>query len=168
MSALTDFRAQKDIFMRQPDSPLTPDDRASFSGLHYFEENSGLVLNLSLEIDVPHDKIPMETSTGGQRLYTRAGKIRLTVDGAEAVANVYEDEHGYFLPFRDSTSTHESYAAGRYLEPEKNPDGTLHVDFNYAYNPYCAYSPHFSCPLPPIENWLKVPIRAGEKKFHEE
>lgn len=152
--------------MREADSPLTPADRTSFVGLQYFEPNDGLVLDLPLDVDVPHDPIPMETSTGGQRTYKRAGRIRFKVDGVEAVAAVYEDEHGYFLPFRDVTSAHETYAAGRYLEPEKNPDGTIHIDFNYAYNPYCAYSPHFSCPLPPTENWLKVPIRAGEKKFH--
>lgn len=162
------FRSAKDASMRRADSPLTPTDRASFTGLKYFDPNDELALKLALDTGVPHDPISMETSTGGQRTYKRAGRIKFTVDGVEAVAFVYEDEYGYFLPFRDATSSHESYAAGRYLEPEKNSDGTLRVDFNYAYNPYCAYSPHFSCPLPPIENWLKVPIRAGEKKFHAE
>lgn len=168
MTQLDDFRLQKNDFMKSPDSPLTSADRMTFSGLKYFEENPGMVIVQRLDTNVPHDMITMETSTGGKRQYKRAGKIVFTVDGVEATAFVYEDENGYFLPFRDATSNHESYAAGRYLEPEMNPDGSLHVDFNYAYNPYCAYSPHYSCPLPPIENWLKVPIRAGEKKFHDE
>ncbi|MBT8206662.1 MAG: DUF1684 domain-containing protein, partial [Acidimicrobiia bacterium] len=70
--------------------------------------------------------------------------------------------HGYFVPFRDATSGKESYGAGRYLDVHPNEDGTVTLDFNYAYNPYCAYDEAFSCPLPPIENWLEVPIAAGE------
>ncbi len=72
---------------------------------------------------------------------------------------------GYFLPFADSTSGEETYGAGRYLEIETLPDGTSLVDFNYAYNPYCAYNEKWSCPLTPSENRLKVPIESGEKNF---
>lgn len=154
--------------MREADSPLTPGDRAAFGGLKYFADNLALVFDVPLDADVPHDPIPMETSTGGKRMYKRAGRIQFEVGGANANLNVYQDDHGFFLPFRDATSGQETYPAGRYLEPDLNSDGRLHVDFNYAYNPYCAYSPHYSCPLPPVENWLKVPIRAGEKIFHEE
>ncbi len=166
MSQLDDFRREKDEFMRSPDSPLKADDRASFSGLKYFPENPKLNLELELDRSVSHDEITMDTSDGRRRTYQRAGRIHFTVEGKEATLNVYEDEHGYFLPFRDATSGQESYPAGRYLEPEM-VNNRLHVDFNYAYNPYCAYSQRYSCPLPPIENWLPVPIRAGEKKFKE-
>lgn len=166
MSALDDFRKQKDDFMRSPDSPLRPEDRASFSGLRYYPEEPSLVFDLDLDMDVPHDVLTMETSTGSAQAYKRAGRIRFNVDGQEAMLNVYEDEHGYFLPFRDATSGQATYEAGRYLEPELK-DEKLHVDFNYAYNPYCAYRSHFSCPVPPVENWLKSAIRAGEKKMHD-
>ncbi|HLE52058.1 MAG TPA: DUF1684 domain-containing protein, partial [Anaerolineales bacterium] len=81
---------------------------------------------------------------------------------------VYRDPHGYFLPFADALAGSETYGAGRYLEPEPAGKGKLLVDFNYAYNPYCAYNDQYSCPLTPWENRLKVPIRAGEKVFHEE
>ncbi len=68
-----------------------------------------------------------------------------------------------FIPFRDATSGKETYGAGRYLEVEVNPSGRYVLDFNLAYNPYCAYSDLYICPLPPGENWLRVEIRGGEK-----
>jgi hypothetical protein len=71
---------------------------------------------------------------------------------------------GYFLPFMDATSGDETYGAGRYLEIEPLPGGKLLVDFNMAYNPYCAYNEYWSCPIPPKENRLSVPIEAGEKQ----
>jgi len=71
-----------------------------------------------------------------------------------------------FLPFRDATSGKETYGAGRYLDLDVRGDEVL-IDFNYAYTPNCAYSADWSCPLPPAENWLEVPIRAGEMTFPE-
>ena len=71
----------------------------------------------------------------------------------------------FFLPFVDSLAGKETYGAGRYLEPHRHGDGPFHIDFNYAYNPYCAYNERWSCPITPAENRLKVPIRAGEKLF---
>ena len=67
----------------------------------------------------------------------------------------------------DSLAGKETYPAGRYLEPEALPGNRFFVDFNLAYNPYCAYNDDWSCPLTPVENWLPVPIRAGEKLFHQ-
>jgi hypothetical protein len=69
------------------------------------------------------------------------------------------------VPFADATSGTETYGAGRYLELEHHHGDLYHVDFNLAYNPWCAYSPNYSCPIPPKENRLQVPIRAGEKDF---
>lgn len=166
MTTLEQFRKHKDEFMRDQDSPLQPEDRASFTGLKYFSENPSLAFDLDLDTDVAHDIVTMDTSDGRKRTYKRAARIHVTAEDQPATLNVYQDENGYFLPFRDGTSAKESYAAGRYIEPEMS-GGKLHVDFNYAYNPYCAYSERYSCPLPPAENWLKVPIRAGERKFRE-
>jgi uncharacterized protein (DUF1684 family) len=75
--------------------------------------------------------------------------------------------HGLFLPFRDATSGTATYGAGRYLDLEPNEDGTLTIDFNLAYNPSCVYSDGWSCPIPPRENWLDIPIEAGEKMYVE-
>ena len=80
---------------------------------------------------------------------------------------IFKDQRSdnLFLPFADATSGNETYGAGRYLEIEMQNEGQLLVDFNYAYNPYCAYNENWSCPLTPAENRLSVAIRAGESLF---
>ena len=88
------------------------------------------------------------------------------VEGEVAELTIFANDHGYFLPFADSLAGQETYGAGRYLEPIPIPGGKVLVDFNLAYNPYCAYNDRWSCPLTPPENRLKLPIRAGEKVFH--
>jgi uncharacterized protein (DUF1684 family) len=112
------------------------------------------------------DTIQMQTTTGGVQTYTRFGKFKFTVEGQEAELTLYAGAHGYFLPFVDSLAGTETYGAGRYLEPEPVGDGKFLVDFNLAYNPFCAYNDRWACPITPRENRLTVPIRAGEKLFH--
>lgn len=166
---LAEFHQQKDTFMgRHPQSPLAREQRRSFHGLAYFPYKPELRLELPLDRDVPDEVIQLETSTGEQQEYRRAGKIYFEVDGQPAELTIYRSEGSdLFLPMRDATSGPESYGAGRYLEPQAVGDQNVLVDFNYLYNPYCAYNDQWSCPLPPPENSLKVPIRAGEKKFHD-
>jgi uncharacterized protein (DUF1684 family) len=168
MSRLEAFREQKnEYFKDDPHSPLTHQQRHHFRGLRYFPENPDLNLKLKLEIFPDPIEVQIQTTTGDVDTYTRAGKIAFSVAGEEVELTVFSNEHGYFLPFADSLAGKETYGAGRYLEPESLPDGSLHVDFNYAYNPYCAYNERYSCPITPAENRLKVPIRAGEKIFLE-
>jgi uncharacterized protein (DUF1684 family) len=164
---LADFREAKDEFMRDdPHSPLSDEQRQRFAGLSYYPFNLALHLHLPLDREVAADAVPMQTSTGEQQEYRRAGKLHFDVDGQAAQLTVFQDPEGeLFLPLRDATSGKETYGAGRYLEPEWIDDQTVHVDFNYLYNPYCAYNEAYSCPLPPRENWLRVPIAAGEKGF---
>ncbi len=164
---ITAFRKQKDDFFREPDSPLTPEQHLSFHGLKYFPDNPALRFRLKLDENVEHDFVMMQTSTGTQRRYVRSGKVSFAVNGVSAGLSVFKDEHGYFLPFRDATGEDLTYPAGRYLEPEVGDDGLLDVNFNQAYNPYCAYNARFSCPIPPKENWISVRIEAGEKRFHD-
>jgi uncharacterized protein (DUF1684 family) len=161
------FRAEKDrIFARDPHSPLTPEQRKTFGGLAYFEANPRLVIHATVDRDVEAGDVVMGTTAGDEQVYQRYGRVRFNVDGQPAELMLYasEDSDELFLPFRDATSGHETYGAGRYLELHAHGDEVT-VDFNYAYNPNCAYDPAWSCPLPPSENWLKVPIRAGEKVF---
>jgi len=87
------------------------------------------------------------------------------VEGEEASLTVYSNEYGFFIPFVDSQAGKVTYGAGRYLDPELKEDGMLILDFNLAYNPYCAYNELYSCPIPPAENRLSVPIKAGEKNY---
>jgi len=86
------------------------------------------------------------------------------VCAGEEFCPLEQGEKDLFIIFKDATSGKETYGAGRYLDLDRHGDEIV-IDFNYAYNPYCAYNPDWSCPLPPAENWLKVPIRAGEKNF---
>jgi uncharacterized protein (DUF1684 family) len=109
----------------------------------------------------------MQTSTGDIQVYTRVGRFRFLVDGQDAELTIYEGPNGLFLPFVDALAGQGTYPAGRYLEPEALPARRYLVDFNLAYNPYCAYNEHWSCPLTPSENRLRVPIRAGEKIFDD-
>jgi uncharacterized protein (DUF1684 family) len=147
---------------------LTPDQKHNFKGLNYFPENPDMRLEVKAEELPKKERIEMQTSTGDVQFYFRHSLIRFVVDGKEAELTIYEGPNGFFLPFVDSQAGKETYPAGRYLEPENLPGGRFMVDFNVAYNPYCAYNDHWSCPLTPFENRLKVPVRAGEKIFDPE
>jgi uncharacterized protein (DUF1684 family) len=165
MSTLAEFRKQKDHYLGSaPDSPIG--DATGFDGLDYYEENPSLALELEL---IPGDgsDVRVQTSDGQERVYTREAHISFEIDGAEVSLTLYGTNHndGYFLPFRDATSGKETYGAGRFMDIEPAAEGKVRVDFNLAYNPYCAYDDGYSCPLPPAENWLTVPIPAGEKTY---
>jgi uncharacterized protein (DUF1684 family) len=166
MTELDSLRAEKDSFFGSyPQSPLTPEQQREFKGLSYFPENPDLRLEVMVEEFPQKDQIVMQTSTGGTQTYTRHGRFKFNVDAQPVELTIYASPHGFFLPFVDSLAGQETYGAGRYLEPEPLDDGKFLVDFNLAYNPYCAYNDAWSCPLTPFENRLKVPIRAGEKSF---
>lgn len=168
MSILEQFRGEKDDFFRDdPHSPLTADQKQDFSELHYFPENPELNLRVEVEEFPEKQIVTMQTTTGDVQDYERFGRLRFTVEGEEAELTLFHNPHGFFLPFADSLAGNETYGAGRYLEPELLTDGRFHVDFNLAYNPYCAYNELYSCPITPGENRLKVAIRAGEKVFEE-
>lgn len=167
MSILTTFRQRKDdFFKRDQHSPLLPEQKEEFAGLSYYDENPALRFEVDVQEFEQQDTITMQTSTGSVQDYIRWGRFTFEVDGESAALTVYmAPGGGFFLPFMDATNGDDTYDAGRYLEIEPLPDGRFLVDFNLAYNPYCAYNEYWSCPIPPKENRLSVPIRAGEKKF---
>jgi uncharacterized protein (DUF1684 family) len=170
MSELDEFRAAKDeLFGHGDDSPLTDEQKEAFRGLDYFPENPDLVFQVEPEPFEEKSTVAMQTSTGDAQSYERYARFAFDVEGQRAELTIFRDEEGgYFLPFADALAGKETYGAGRYLEPLDLGDGKLYVDFNYAYNPYCAYNEGWSCPLTPWENRVKVPIRAGEKMYHAE
>ncbi len=169
MTELEAFRAEKDqFFHNDPQSPLTVQQKRDFHGLNYFPENPALRLEVQADKLPVKERVEMQTSTGDVQVYFRHSRFRFRVDGQEAELTIYEGDYGFFLPFVDALAGKDTYPAGRYLEPEPLAGGRFLVDFNLAYNPYCAYNEHWSCPLTPFENRLKVPIRAGEKIFHAE
>lgn len=168
MTELEAFRAEKnEFYASHPQSPLTREQKQGFTGLNYFPEEASLRLEVKVDEFPVKDSFEMQTSTGDVQHYQKFGRFRFAVDGIEAELTIYQNQHGYFLPFVDSLAGSETYPAGRYVEPEPLIGGRFLVDFNVAYNPYCAYNEMWSCPITPAENRLKVAIRAGEKLFHK-
>lgn len=167
MSDITHVRSHKDHFFKSdPQSPLSATQKRAFTGLAYYPETPTLRFDIKLERPKKREQVRMQTSTGEIREYSRLGRFSFEVDGQRASLTVYgADDADAFVPFVDTTSGSETYGAGRYLDLEWLGGDLYHVDFNLAYNPWCAYSPQYSCPFPPPENRLQVPIRAGEKDF---
>jgi hypothetical protein len=169
VEALRRFRAMKDeFFATDPSSPLTPPQRARFRGLAYFAPNPELVVEAELCAYVEPNEVELVTSRSDTEPYRRAGVARFEVAGVLATITLFRSaREELFVPFRDATSGTETYGAGRYLEARSLDAGRTLLDFNYAYNPYCAYSAGWRCPLPPVENRLTVPIRAGEMRYRD-
>jgi uncharacterized protein len=169
-SRLEGFRERRnDYFASDPHSPLDPVDREGFTGIDFYPERTDLIFELPLDKSGEGigDRIEITTSDGKVRDFLRAGRIHFEVEGQPATLSVLTDlDLGrLFLPFKDGTSGTETYKDGRYLDPKARPNGDLVVDFNYAYNPWCAFGDGWSCPFPPDENTIDVPIRAGERAF---
>ncbi len=162
---LIELRASKDKFFKEhAQSPLTNEQKASFNGLTYFIPREKLDLTVEVTVFDKPDNVAIQTTTGDTRWYLRYGEFRFTVGGEEARLTIYKiPPEMYFLPFVDALAGEETYPAGRYLEPIELADGRFRVDFNQAYNPYCAYNENWNCPITPAENRIAVPIRAGEK-----
>jgi uncharacterized protein (DUF1684 family) len=180
--ALTQFRqGRDDLFRSHPQSPIEPEERASFAGLHYFAHDPVYRVDARFE---PSDRSELLIDTGGEDgavRYRRAGLLVFSLHGEDCrltVLSLVQYAGGLFVPFRDTTSRHETYGAGRYLfDTAKDTDGLVLrvtpgssdvvIDFNYAYNASCAYSPRWACPLAPPENYLTVPVRAGELTYKD-
>jgi uncharacterized protein (DUF1684 family) len=171
---LLGFRAAKDrLFASHPSSPVPPAERRDFRGLAYWRHDPSLSFRLPLEPDLDAPPLDVPRSSAGPAMpYARIGWVSFAVAGVPTRLAVYwlnEYAGGIFIPFRDATSGTETYGGGRYLwDSGKGADlgsegDELVIDFNYAYHPSCVYDPVWSCPLAPPENWLTVPIRAGER-----
>ena len=169
--AVAQFRADKDEFFRTaPNSPIPAAERDGFVGLPYYAVDESLRFDdLALEPYAGDEPVRFEipTSDGRTRPAERAGVFHVPLEGADRTLTAYIFEGGdtanVFVPFVDATSGDETYGAGRYLDIEREEDGTYSIDFNLAYHPSCVYDVRFSCPLTPAENRLSVPIRAGER-----
>ncbi|MEW6731677.1 MAG: DUF1684 domain-containing protein [Acidobacteriota bacterium] len=168
-------RLEKDKSLRQSkDSPLPAEARAAFKGLNYFPVDLGYRFKCELKLYNNNERVLMLTSTGEQSEYIRYGYVEFNVANVPCRLDIFKptflgpDSRHLFIPFRDATSSKETYGAGRYLEFEETGDSQYILDFNLAYNPYCAYNKNYSCPIPPAQNTLKAEIRAGEKNYHSE
>ena len=163
---------EKDEFFKSGESsPILPYEKPDFHGLKYYPVNPELRFSAKLHRYPRPDRIRLGTNTGEIRSGLRYGFFDFKVGEQTCRLQVYrlEDaanhEPSLFIPFRDATSGQDTYGAGRYIDLKENTSGVYDLDFNRAYNPFCAYNTEYSCPIPPAENTLPVPIRAGEKKY---
>ncbi len=151
-------------------SPLDAKERREFKGIHFFPISEKYMVMAHLE-KLENEKPFLMPSTGKkQNWYKKYGKITFVIDGVTYSLYVYQNQdllrspqhkNHLFLPFNDLTNGNTTYGGGRYIDLSIPEADTLIVDFNQAYNPYCAYSPRYSCPITPEENFIDVAILAG-------
>jgi uncharacterized protein (DUF1684 family) len=166
-------RREKDKFMRESEESPFKDSLGHYDSLKYFQPDVKYHVTADIEPVQNKKMVVLSTSDGKEKKYMEYAYASFKLDGIDNKLLILEivDTGPYkgtlFLAFADETSAKETYGAGRYLDLKKIPGAaTLSLDFNKAYNPYCAYSENFSCPFPPKENILKVAIKAGEKNYH--
>jgi hypothetical protein len=169
------FRAQRDhLFASHPQSALSEVQRANFKALPYYPYDPKWRLVLPVNTKVEQETIKVELQGDGLVRMQRFGQIEFEVAGRAVSLSLFwvlGYGGGIFLPFRDLTNEETTYGGGRYLLDTikhadlGHEDNRLVIDFNYAYNPSCAYNPRWHCPLAPRENWLPVAISAGEQRY---
>ncbi len=167
-------KEQNAMFKDASKSPLKDRDRQNFNGLDYFAFDSTYVVNADLK-RTPNSKwFKMKRTlneTTDERVY---GVLNFQLKGKAYTLNVYQGkelmtkegfEDYLFLPFLDDTNGDTTYGGGRYIDLRIPEGNTIEIDFNKAYNPYCAYNEKFSCPIVPRENYLDIAVKAGVKVF---
>ncbi|HWK57620.1 MAG TPA: DUF1684 domain-containing protein [Parapedobacter sp.] len=158
---------------KDPSAPLTADD---IRHIHHYDPDSIYVVPGRVELLRGELPFRMPTSDGTSKTYIRYAKVRFQLQGQDGELTLFRSQDLFtdpryrnhlFLPFTDETNGDETYGAGRYIDLSIDDiqNGSITIDFNTAYNPYCAYSSGYRCPLPPVENFLPVPIKAGEKSY---
>lgn len=181
-TVLQRFReAREKLFASHPQSALDEEQKRNFQELHYFPYNPTMCIVADIDTDVEQKRLTVVMNAEESMTMTTVGRLHFNIEGQEVALSLYWLNiygGGLFLPFRDTTSPAMSYGGGRYLfDTIKGSDflpapGALGkdrilLDFNYAYNPSCAYNDRWVCPLAPVENRLNVAIRAGEMKFKD-
>jgi uncharacterized protein (DUF1684 family) len=160
-------RAAKDEAFLAGNDPIPKTRHAEFLPLAYFPIDPEYNVPAALKPSDDPTVIDMPTSTGTNRKMRRAGTLEFTLKGQPlkltAFVEVGADPAHLFVPFSDLTSGTETYAAGRFMDLNRNGTSIYEMDFNRAYIPYCYYNPTYECPYPPRENRLDIPIRAGER-----
>jgi len=164
-------RMEKDKFFATDwQSPISSKDKLKFNGLVYYPPDPNYRFELELLEHNNKKILQIQDTTGNVRNFIRWGEFRFELSTKEYTLQAYKSdtqEKQLFVPFKDTTNTKETYGAGRYLDLNYERDRTVNrkwvLDFNKAYNPWCAYSENYSCPFIDPENWLKVSILAGEK-----
>lgn len=163
-------RNEQNDFFRGPQSPLEDSVKKFFAGISYFEPDTLFRVTADIE-KVENGSVFKMQSTGSiADDYKLVAKLHFKLNGAEQQLEVYENQElkksgvtYNFIPFNDLTNGKDTYGGGRYLDIEPIAGDKMIIDFNYAYQPYCAYNHNYSCPIPPAVNKMQVEIKAGEK-----
>ena len=171
---LNKARGEKNRSFRQGvNSPLSTEQKTRFDSLKYYRAELAYVIASAISRNTGPDTVLIQMSDNRVEKYLNWGKANFEIDNKPQQLGIYLKATGkdstLFIPFTDATNGHETYGGGRYLDaviPKRN-ETTLQLDFNRAYNPYCAYNDEYSCPVPPAGNRLSMAIPAGEKSFHE-
>ena len=164
------FRDSKDRQFREEKDPIPAARKDTLLPLSYFPADESYVVPAQLKLAEEGQRpiVTMPTSTGTQRRYQRVGVLEFTLQNQTLTLGAFVEDGqpivDLFVPFVDTTTGQETYPAGRYLDLHPTATGFYTIDFNKAYNPYCAYNESYECPYPPPSNRLKIAIRAGEKK----
>lgn len=174
INSVEEFRNEKNNYMENdPSSPFNQDSSAVFSALKYYNIDTNFVFHSPLHIYDTQDTITVFGTKGEERKAVRYGYVVLNYFGKEHKLNVYKGKSRsgteYFsIWFTDKTTGEETYGVGRYIDFELVSDSShiYTIDFNLAYNPYCAYSAKYSCAIPTREDFLDIAVEAGEKNFH--
>jgi len=165
-------RACDELIRTHPQSALSPEQKVVFPGLRHYPYDPSLRFAVPIEDGATGETLEVELRDDGPLRLRRIGRVRLRVDSQDVALSLFWIEAyggGIFLPFRDLTAGTTTYPGGRYLlDTIKGADlgqegSKLIIDFNYAYNPSCAYHSRWDCPLAPLENHLPVAIAAGEQ-----
>lgn len=174
--SILDWQAEMNReFADTADSPLDEADLQNFKALDFYAPDSNYRVNATMILVKDSKAFPMKTSTDRAPMYRVYGYLHFKINGKACRLAAYQriefstsDDYAdyLFVPFLDQTNDKETYYGGRYMDIQISPSGNYSLDFNMAYNPYCAYSDRWSCPLVPEENTLNCKIEAGVKKFH--
>jgi uncharacterized protein (DUF1684 family) len=172
LQKVIEWRVERDKTWSESDDPIPKDRHAEFLPLKYFEPDANYAVPADLKLSDVRPVVELPTSTGTLRKMQVVGTLEFTLNGQKlslgALSPAGEPIRALFVPFADLTTKNETYSAGRYLDIEPTATGLYTIDFNYAYNPTCAYNKSYECPYPPPSNRLKVAVRAGEKAPHPE
>lgn len=161
-------------FKNKKKSPLPYSDIKAFKQLDFFDADKNFKVTAKFLKSESKKTIKMKTSSESLPFYDIYGVITFTIHGNNYTLNIYQSHRSkasekyknhLFLPFTDLTNGVETYAGGRYIDLKIPDSDSIIIDFNKAYNPYCAYSHRYSCPIPPAENNLKIRIEAGVKAY---
>lgn len=161
-------------FADPEESPLTSEDLKKFKELEFFDIDTSYVVKADF-VRTPYESpFAMPTSTDRMPMYVKYGEAYFEINGKPFILNIYQNQEliikaeyvdYLFIPFTDKTNGKTSYGGGRYLDMRIPEGNKITLDFNKAYNPYCAYSGRYSCPIPPSENDLSVSIPVGVKAY---